>query len=70
MGNGQIAQQLRAPSLLSDDQGWVPSAQPSVTPVSGNQMLSSDVCGHCIHIIHRHTQNKTTHTQKTKINLF
>lgn len=48
MGNGQIAQQLKASSLLSEDHGWVPSAQPSVTSVSGNQMLSSDVCGHCI----------------------
>lgn len=70
MGNGQIAQQLRASSFLSEDHGWVPSAQPSVASVSGNQMLSSDVCGHCIHMVHRHTQNKTTHTQKTKINLF
>lgn len=58
MGNGQIAQQLRAPSLLPDDQGWFPSAQPSVTPVSGNQMLSCDVYGHCIHIINTQAYTK------------
>ena len=41
----------------------------AVTPVPGDLMPSSGLCGYCVHVVHRHTHRLNIHTRKIKINL-
>lgn len=64
-----MAPQLRAPAVPAEDPGsslMAGGSQPPVTSVPGDLTHSSDLCGHCTHMVHRHTQ-----THKIEIvNLF
>jgi hypothetical protein len=44
------------------------SSQPSVIPVPGDLIPSTDLFRHCTHVVHSHTCRPYTHTYKTKIN--
>jgi hypothetical protein len=35
-----------------------------LTPVSGDLASSSDLCGHCMHMVHKHTCRQNGYTQK------
>lgn len=63
MGSRETAQRLKALATLPGDLGLVPSihvvTQPSVTPVQGGMMSSSDLFGHqaCPQCTDTHTCN-------------
>lgn len=33
-----------------------------VAPIPGDPTPSSDLCGHCTHVVHRHTRKQNTYT--------
>ena len=56
---GEMAQWLRALAAFPEDPGTIPSTHMGVTvgvtPVSGDLTPSSDLCGHYMHMVHKHT---------------
>jgi hypothetical protein len=63
-----MAQWLKALAVLSEDQGSNPSSGKAVpkylTLEPGVLMLSSGLCGHCMHMVHRHTSGKQQYSLK------
>lgn len=67
---GEVAQRSRAPHANAEDPGSIPGTRvvvprPFLTPVLGDLVLSSGPQGHCMHEVHRHT-DQNTHTHKIK----
>lgn len=66
-----MAQMLRACDILTEDPALVPSTYvaaqvpPSVAPVLGDSMSSSDCHGHQAHMVHTHAE-KNTYIHKNK----
>jgi hypothetical protein len=62
-----MAQWLRALAAPPEDSGSVPSthmvAHMSLTPVPEDLLPPSGLCGHCMHVVHRHNMQAKSPTQ-------
>lgn len=51
----KMPQQFRELAALPEDPCLLPSSQLLISPAPGDSTLSSGLCGHSMHVVHRYT---------------